>query len=362
MSRRPRSRVSNFALVSLACLTVAACGRHQTPAAGGPEQDALDLLGSGAFKTADFNAALDSVSEQRVKDQLYTLAGPDFQGRGSGQEGGRKAREWIAARFAEIGLTPGNAGSYFQEFNSTREAGKTANVLGYFPGNDPALKDQVIVIGGHHDHLGVNSSGSVYWGADDNASGTDAVIEIARALAPLRGDLRRTVLFATFDAEERGLVGSYAYTAQPSFPMAKTVYMLNMDMIGYLKAKRNMQCLGCKSSVYAASLLENIMRKYPSMGTPYMSSSASGGSDHYPFGKKGVPYGFFHTGTDVSPYHKPTDTPDKLDYAGVTDAVKVGLEMTWALAIGDQSPRASAVATSVTDEEGFDHGVSPFVK
>src|SRR5262249_10548535 len=121
--------------------------------------------------------------------------------------------------------------------------GKSANVVGVLPGNDPQLASEYVIIGAHYDHLGLGGpespaerpEGQIHHGADDNASGTSGLLELARVLASERGKIKRSIVFIAFSGEELGLLGSGAYTKNPIVSLASTVAMLNMDMIGRLR-------------------------------------------------------------------------------------------------------------------------------
>lgn len=285
--------------------------------------------------------ALAAVSEARLREGLMYLAGPTLQGRKTGTDGSRLAREYVSAEMAKAGVLPGASGQWFQSFSIRSSRGERLaanNVIGVLKGNDAVRSKEVIVVGAHYDHLGASTSGLMYPGADDNASGTDALIEVARAMAAVKKSIRRTIVFAAFDAEEKGLLGSEYYVANPVYPMKSTVYMINMDMIGYLDQKKNILALGALGSPSAATMLQEIAPRYPGIGTPSLTQAGGGGSDHAPFGAAGVPYVFFHTGTDVSPYHQPEDTPDKIDYPGVTTVTRVVIEMLWKIAQADKAP------------------------
>ena len=286
------------------------------------------------------------------------FAGSTFQGRGAGTPGGILARNYVADRFMQIGLQAGGgSGSYFQTFSASY-----ANVIGILPGTDPAYGGEAVIIGAHYDHLGTSGS-SIYYGADDNGSGTVALIEIAEAAYTLRSKLKRTLIFIAFDAEEKGLLGSKHYVGAPVIPLTQTVYMINLDMIGYLVKKKNLQCIGGTTSASAASMIIEIAAKYPSAGTPNLQAS-TGGSDHMPFAGKGIPYVFFHTGTDVSPYHTTQDTPEKIDYAGLSDITRIALELAWRISQESQPPQGAMLAQGALSEAGWslDHDVSPFQK
>jgi len=233
----------------------------------------------------------------------------------------------------------------------TRREVPAANVIGILEGSDPNLKNEAIVIGAHYDHLGRGGAGSlaqregdVHHGADDNASGTAGVIELARILSATRPKLRRTIVFAAFSGEEEGLLGSNYYVNHPVVPLANTVAMINMDMIGRMKDRKLViggvgTAPEWRTMIERANLLQGLTvnassAAHPSNSMP-MVVGANGGtvvssdttkqflltlnedgfgpSDHSSFYAKQIPVLFFWTGTHVD-YHKPSDTAEKINY------------------------------------------------
>jgi Zn-dependent M28 family amino/carboxypeptidase len=201
-----------------------------------------------------------------------------------------------------------------------REHGSTANVVGLLPGSDPALRDQAIVIGAHYDHLGFGGEhslapaqvGTVHPGADDNASGTAGVIALARAFAAA-GGARRTLVFAAFAAEEIGLLGSAHYVRHPPVPLERTVAMVNFDMIGRLQNGRVYI-----SGAQTGEGLEALARAANSgVGLDLvLRGDGYDPSDHTSFLARDRPVLFFFTGTHAD-YHRPSDTADKINAAGM---------------------------------------------
>jgi aminopeptidase YwaD len=186
-----------------------------------------------------------------------------------------------------------------------------ANVVGILPGADPALADQAVVVGAHYDHLG-RVGGVVHPGADDNASGTALVLGLARAFAQA-GGAGRTLVFALFDAEELGLIGSRHYVNRPPVPLARTVAMVNFDMVGRMH-DRPLGVRGGDSATPLRALVGDVARN---AGVAVdVHGSPHGASDHSRFYDAGVPVLFFTTGVHAD-YHKPTDTADRIDAAGM---------------------------------------------
>ena len=184
------------------------------------------------------------------------------------------------------------------------------NVIGVIAGTDAALTDNAIVLGAHYDHLG-RIGGKMHPGADDNASGTAVVVGLARALAA-SGGAGRTVVVALFGGEELGLLGSAHHVRQPTVPLDRTVAMLNFDMVGRLRDGRLM-IAGVES---AGGLRELVTRAAGTEGRLDLRPSPYGASDHTRFYSAGVPVLFFSTGRHDD-YHRPTDTPDRIDAAGM---------------------------------------------
>lgn len=202
------------------------------------------------------------------------------------------------------------------------EHGTTANIVGILPGSDPVLRETAIVVGAHYDHLGLGGEyslapsryGEVHLGADDNASGTAALMLLARAFAQ-NGGAKRTLIFAAFSAEELGIVGSSYYAKHPPFPLQQTVAMVNLDMIGRLK-KRTLYAFGVKTGKEFADLLEEINQN-PRF-TLKIGADGYGPSDHTSFYTRGIPVLFFFTGPHTD-YHRPSDTVNKLNGEGLAE-------------------------------------------
>lgn len=174
------------------------------------------------------------------------------------------------------------------------------NVLGVLPGRDPAYADEVLIISAHYDHLGQAPDGTTWGGANDNASGVAAMLEIARSWHEAGFVPRRTVLFAAWDAEEIGLLGSSHYVEQPQYALDKTVGVMNLDMVGAGEEMLYLSGAGLEEPVASAATTVGIT----------VTVSNSGRSDHFPFQSAGIPAGtliWFGQG-EVPDYHRPSDT------------------------------------------------------
>ncbi|BCW95793.1 MAG: M20/M25/M40 family metallo-hydrolase [Fimbriimonadales bacterium] len=212
--------------------------------------------------------------------------------------------------------------------------GVARNVVGFIPGNDPQLRNEVIVIGAHYDHLGYGEVGSlapepgdIHPGADDNASGTAAIMELARLLAQNRDRLKRSVLVIAFSAEEEGLLGAEYFVQNPTVPRENIVAMLNFDMVGRMNNNRV-----SVSGVGTAAAWEGILKAANTENlTLQLSQSASGGSDHMPFMRREIPALFFFTGMHPD-YHRPSDTWEKINYEGQAQIVALAERVVYDLA------------------------------
>ncbi len=195
----------------------------------------------------------------------------------------------------------------------------TANILGLLEGSDPVLKDEVVVIGAHMDHLGMGGEGSgslkpdtvaIHHGADDNASGTAGLLEAAQFFSAQRKTMKRSILFTSFSGEELGLLGSDYYTKHPAIPLSKTVAMLNMDMIGRMKdSTLVVEGMGTSPHWEELAKKENSHFSFNLKLKP----DGFGPSDHASFYAKDIPVLFFFTNLHED-YHRPSDTWDKINY------------------------------------------------
>lgn len=262
------------------------------------------------------------------------------------------AAEHIKKKFESFGLQ-----TEYHKFNIQRmnagpknERGDdfTQNIYAWIPGNDPKYKNEVVVIGAHMDHIGYGPRMSrsrridIHHGADDNASGTVALMEIAQAFSLLKDKVKRTVVFQAYSAEEMGLIGSRYYCNNPTFPrgnpsIRKHIFMLNMDMVGYLGKGRYFATFHSgESSVDISAIINDLNRKYTF--AKQITSRGSGGSDHACFYNKRVPIAFLHTGGHPY-YHTPDDTPDKINYQGIEKVARYGFELAWRVVQSETAPR-----------------------
>ncbi|HWF88343.1 MAG TPA: M20/M25/M40 family metallo-hydrolase [Pyrinomonadaceae bacterium] len=211
------------------------------------------------------------------------------------------------------------------------------NVVGVIEGSDPVLKHEAIVIGAHYDHLGRGGEGSlaprsgeIHHGADDNASGTAGVLELARIFSAQRSQLKRTLVFIGFSGEEEGLLGSNYYVNHPLVPLDKTVAMINMDMIGRMKDRKLV--IG---GVGTAKEWREVVKTSNDGFELTLNEDGYGPSDHSQFYGKQIPVLFFWTGNH-NDYHKPSDTSDKINYNDEAQVLKMVARIVRDLDVADQ--------------------------
>jgi hypothetical protein len=295
------------------------------------------------------SAAPASESVERITRDVAWLADDAREGRGVGTAGLEAAAAFIAEAFREIGLEPGGTDGYFQTFEldprspvlaHTQLGGEPVkNVIGILPGRG-ALASEVLVIGAHYDHLGLGTRGyaqmsrdsaaanQVHNGADDNASGTAALLETARTLAAREAESHRTVVFVAFTAEELGTIGSSYYVEHPVAPHDSTLVMLNFDMVGRLSGD-TLVVGGTGSATELEATLDRLNHRYGF----HIGKQADpwGNSDHAVFYGKEVPVLHFYTSPHQD-YHTPSDDWQLLNTAGIARIVSFASDVAWQLA------------------------------
>ncbi|NNE28133.1 MAG: M28 family peptidase [Saprospiraceae bacterium] len=222
------------------------------------------------------------------------------------------------------------------------------NVLGYIEGSDPALKDELLVITAHYDHLGKRGK-DIYNGADDNASGTSTVLEVAQAFAEAKKagkGSRRSVLCMMVTGEEKGLLGSKYYTQKPVFPLEKTIVNINVDMVGRVdkKYKDNPEYIyvigSDRLSTSLHAINEGVNDRFTNLVLDYTYNAESDPnryyyrSDHYNFAEKGIPAIFYFNGTHKD-YHRTTDTMDKINFEKMAKIGQLVFHTAWEIANRD---------------------------
>ena len=284
-------------------------------------------------------------SEERLQQHVDYLASPEMEGRGLGSTQLEEAAAYVAGEFAVASLTPaGDDGGYLQGF--TVEEGEDGqphrvhNVIGYLPGTNPAYADQAVLITAHYDHLGrgwpdarQSDAGRIHPGADDNASGVAVLIELARNFAA-GAPPERNLVFVAFSAEEAGLLGSRYYAEHPRpAPLEGIVGVINLDSVGRLE-DQPISVLATGTAMEWPFVFRGVSAV---TGIPSKSiAGAAASSDQRSFIERGVPGVQIFTGTHLD-YHRPTDTPDKINATGMVKVATFVKEATGYL-VGREEP------------------------
>ncbi len=281
-------------LAVLCCLLAA-------PARG--EHTALDVAGS-------------TITLEGVQRHVNVMADDTFEGREAGSRGGRAAGLYIVKQFEAAGIPGGGAkGSYYQPFGSGY-----SNIMGLLEGSDPELKQEVLIVSAHYDHVGYGTRrnsygpiGQIHNGADDNASGVAALLKLVEAFSKLPQPPKRTILFAFWDGEEKGLLGSEHWAGQPTLPLSRVRLVINADMVGRLRGNR-LEIFGSRSTsglrrVFSCENLE------PGLQIDF-SWELKSNSDHYTFYKRRIPALLIHTGLHGD-YHRPSDDAERINHEGL---------------------------------------------
>src|SRR5262245_10868316 len=263
----------------------------------------------------------EAITEAELKAHVYRLSSPEFLGRRG--PGAARASQHIAAAFEKLKLVPAFGTSYFQPIpwllengNGTDPSFVGRNVAAVLPGSDPLLKDEWILLSAHFDHLG-QSGETIYPGADDNASGVAMLLEVAEACGLSKSRPRRTIVFVAFELEEQGLQGSAHFAVHPPRPFGQLKAFLTADLIGRSMANVMDEYLFVLGSETAPAL-RRLVTDTPTEGDLKIGRLGADlvgtRSDYGPFRDRKVPFLFFTSGTHAD-YHRPTDLPDRIDYA-----------------------------------------------
>ncbi|MBT8266133.1 MAG: M28 family peptidase [Bacteroidia bacterium] len=267
--------------------------------------------------------------ENKIKEDVKILADNSLEGRQTGTEGEKKAADYIAERFKDMGLEGKGTEGYFQDFSfkpktdphqevqyDVKDGDSTIsgrNVLGYINNN----ANKTVVIGAHYDHLGYGAEGSLYRGekaihngADDNASGVAVMLNLASKLK--EANKGNNYLFMAFSGEEMGLLGSNYFVKNSTLKDGEINYMLNMDMVGRLKADSTLAVYGVGTSPFFKQVINASNNSFKIVE----NESGVGPSDHTSFYLNDIPVLHFFTGQHED-YHKPGDDSEKLNYKGM---------------------------------------------
>lgn len=291
-----------------------------------------------------------SILKNDLQQHIKILASDSLQGRQTGTDGAFMAAEYIAACFDKMKMHRPYDTTYYQAFVTTKVSG--VNVIGVVEGTD--LKDQAVVVSAHYDHVGTYD-GKVYNGADDNASGVAAMLEVAQAFSAMAQNNyrpRRTMIFIAFDAKEKEMTGSAYYCKCPLYPMWQTIADLNIDAVGRVEGSPNGQAdylmlvgAGRTSSdlqTISDSLNRlrgiNLSLDYSFYNSEIFSDVFYTFSDQYNFGKHYVPV-IYYTGGLHDDLYKPTDTEELINYEVLKKRTQLIFYTAWELANRDAWPK-----------------------
>lgn len=322
------------------------------------------FLACGAGKNTKKNIAnapvekyINSITPQELKKHLYIVAADSMEGRNTGTPGQKKAGKYLISQYEANGISfPKGAEGWYQkvpsEFMSKAFSPKlndSENIWAFIEGTEKP--EEILVISAHYDHVGMKN-GEVFNGADDDGSGTVALLEIAQAFMEAKKEgygPKRSILFLHVTGEEHGLHGSRYYSEHPLFPIASTIADLNIDMIGRRDDdhKDNGNYVYVIGSNRLSTDLHNINEaantKYTKLNLDYKYNARTDinqfyyRSDHYNFAKKGIPIIFYFNGVHAD-YHKATDTPDKIEYDLLTKRAQLAFATAWELANRENRP------------------------
>ncbi len=290
-----------------------------------------------------------TITAEELKTHLYTFASDQMEGRMTGTDGQKLAAEYLRNFYQDQEIqSPIEPNNYYQNIPASylgrRIKNNSENVVAFIKGSEKP--EEVIVLSAHYDHVGKRENGDIYNGADDDGSGTVAMLEIAEAFqkAVKEGNgPKRSILFLHVTAEEIGLYGSKYYTENPLFPLKNTVCNLNTDMIGRIDPDKAggedyVYLIGSdKLSQELHDLSEAVNEKYVNLELDYKFNDDNDPnrfyyrSDHYNFAKNNIPVIFYFNGTHED-YHQPTDTPDKIEYELLSKRTKLIFHTAWEVA------------------------------
>ena len=290
--------------------------------------------------------AVRRIDEASLRVHVEYLASDELEGRAVGRPGNEKAEEYLVQQLREAGVKPAGDGAGYHQVFPLRRGGQARNVLAMLEGSDDRLKGEYVAVGGHFDHVGMKprkagggkEEDTIFNGADDNASGTAAVLVLARAFAAGPARPKRSILFCLWNAEETGLEGSSHWTRMSTRPLDKLVYYLNLDMVGR-NPERPIDFEGAKNSggdaleriVTAACEAEGLrVTKYDH------HNEAMFRADGAPFLRAGVPASMFFSYWHAD-YHKVSDHADKVAFPNLAKVARASFRIL--LGVADHEPR-----------------------
>ena len=317
----------------------------------------LAIFTTFSFAQVQPSKYIKSITNESLKTNLYVIASDEMEGRDTGTKGQKKAGNYLISQYTKAGISfPEGAADFYQRIPSaslsSRRNGNlpdSENIWAFIKGSEKP--EEVLVISAHYDHIGIKN-GEIHYGADDDGSGTVAVLEIAKAFQKAKEEghgPKRSILFLHVTGEEHGLLGSKYYSENPLFPIANTITDINIDMIGrrddlHKDSNDYVYIIGSdylSSDLY--TICEDANKNFVNINLDYTFNDRNDPnrfyyrSDHYNFAKKGIPSVFLFNGVHAD-YHKPTDTPDKIEYDALAKRAQLAFVIAWELANRDNRP------------------------
>ena len=309
------------------------------------------------YPPADIIKYMNTITASELKTHLTIVASDEMQGRDTGSKGQKKAGEYLISQYKKNQIPfPKGAKDYYQRIpaaflnaRSDENLPDSENIWAYIEGSEKP--NEIIVISAHYDHVGTKD-GEIYNGADDDGSGTVALLEIAQAFAQAKKEghgPKRSILFLHMTGEEHGLHGSRYYSENPLFPLANTITDINIDMIGrrdeaHAKSNNYVYIIGSDYlSTDLYTICEDANKKYVHLNLDYTYNDRNDSnrfyyrSDHYNFAKNGIPSVFLFNGVHAD-YHKPTDKVEKIEFDALAKRAKLGFATAWELANRENRP------------------------
>jgi hypothetical protein len=302
--------------------------------------------GTNAADNSWFDIARTSITTVELQGHVAFLADDSLEGREAGSRGGHAAAKYLLDHLQDLPVQPaGTDGGIVQRFQ-----GQCQNLLVMLPGSDPQLAHEFILVGAHYDHVGYGNRrnsygpfGFIHNGADDNASGVAALLELIDALTRTEHRLQRSLLFAFWDGEEQGLLGSEYWRNQPTVPIQDVKLSINVDMVGRLTHGR-LELGGTRSGSGLRRLMSS---RLLAEGWVDFTWDFKNNSDHWTFQQAGIPSLYVHTGLHTD-YHRPSDDIEKINTTGIQLVTTYLLEQVTELADAEQLPTFRSESGSET--------------
>lgn len=300
------------------------------------------------LEAADATKFTKVITQTDFENKVYQFAADSMQGRSTGSKGQKKAAAFLKAQYQKMGIPSPEGIDYLQKipgsfFKGRDEIESSENVIAFIEGSKKP--NEYLVISAHYDHIGMDSETEIYNGADDNASGSMAILQIAKAMNEAKksgNGPERSIVFLHVTGEEIGLYGSKYYAENPIFPLANTIADLNVDMIGRVDDKHKddpnyIYLIGSdRLSNDLHNISEAVNEKYSNFNFDYTYNAENDPnrfyyrSDHYNFAKNNIPIIFYFNGVHDD-YHELSDTADKINYELLTKRTKLIFYTAWEL-------------------------------